>query len=131
MIYLVLLTVAIPIIYLLVKMIQSSSPKGFAKGLAKAQLNSLRVYQQVHPKDSKESQYHAALKMRPGYTDEKVDNIIKGAKEACKESGIKFNFQAVVIQLAAYEYLSRTGNSPSSVMNEVNEGVISIVPGDL
>ena len=71
------------------------------------------------------------MSTRPGYTEEMVDNIIKDARGACKESRMKFNFQAVVIQLAAYEYMKRTGNSPPGVMNDLNLGVASIIPSDL
>ena len=111
---------------------QSSSPKGFAKGLAKAQLISLNAFKNKNPgaKDATK-QYQSALSTRPGYTEEMVDNIIKDARGACKESGIKFNFQAVVIQLAAYEYMKRTGNSPLGVMNDLSLGVTSTIPENL
>lgn len=119
------------VIFVLVKIVQSSSPKGFAKGLAKAQLTSLRAFKK-HPNEKDiVKQYRAALLLRPGYTEKIVEAIIKGAKEVSSESGIKFNFQVVVVQLAAYEYTKRTGNSPINVMNDLNLGVTSVIPDSL
>ncbi len=129
--YLLLAIFAIPLGYVVVKFIQSMSPKGFARGLANAQLRSLGVLRSKDPDKPNEELYEAALMMRPGYTLEKVANIIDGARTACEESGVMFNFQAVVASLAAAEYLRRTGNSPLPVMNEMNEAVCSVIPWEL
>lgn len=130
--YIFLLVISLPIIYFVIKFVQSSTPKGFAHELAKAQLLSLRTFKEKYPEEfDKEKQYKATLMLRPGYTEEKVSRIILHAKEACQEVDITFNFQVVVIQLAADEYMQRTGNSPFGVMTEINSGVSSVIPLDL
>jgi len=89
------------------------------------------VIKDKYPNLTIEEQYIKALETRPGYTVERISSIIQGAKRACSESGIKFNFQIVVIQMTAMEYTQRTGLSPYPIMNDINKAILSAVPEKL
>lgn len=132
MIYIILLVIVVPIIYLLIKMFQSSTPRGFAKELAKAQLLPLKVVRQKFPEKNKEEQYFLALKTRPKYTDDEVKRIIEGAKRVCKEIKMPFNFRSVVIYLVVHEYTKRMGNPPEiSMSSELEKAVTSVINNEL
>jgi hypothetical protein len=117
--------------YLAFKFIQSSRPLGFAKQLARAQLTSFYAFKNKYPNISPQDLYSMVLTTRPGYDAERASNIIAGAVEVSKEMGEELRFWMVVLQLAAYEYLSRTGQSPMPVMNDLRSGVIKVIPEHL
>ena len=105
------------------------SPKGFAKGLANAQLKSFRAFQRKFPALSKEQLYVESLSTRPGYTREEVLDIVQFAKTYITGS---FNLQRVVLAVADREYTRRVGHTPSQDISiQLVEGVVSVIPNDL
>src|SRR6266516_1551571 len=105
----VILAIVLVIVgYFAFKFIESSRPLGFAKQLARAQLTSFYTFKNKYPNVSPQELYSMVLTTRPGYDAELASNIMSGAIEASKEIGEELRFWMVVLQLAAYEYLSRT-----------------------
>jgi hypothetical protein len=119
------------IAYFAFKFIESSRPLGFAKQLARAQLTSFYAFRNKYPNVPPQDLYSMVLTSRPGYDAERADNIISGAAEVAQELGEEIRFSMVVLQLAAYEYLSRTGQSPMPVMNDLRSGVTKVIPPTL
>jgi hypothetical protein len=107
-----------------------SAPR-FCQQLARAQLTSFYAFKNKYPNISPQDLYSMVLTTRPGYDAERASNIIAGAVEVSKEMGEDLRFWMVVLQLAAYEYLSRTGQSPMPVMNDLRSGVIKVIPEHL
>lgn len=112
--------------------------RGFAKGLANAQLKSLRAAQKRFPHVTKEELYTAALSTRPGYYRQQIVDIVTTAKETVVQSAaafdpaLGFTFQRVVLVLARREYIERIGHLPSpDVMRDITAGVFSVIPNDL
>lgn len=123
------------VLYIFMKFVKSSTPKGFGRELAKAQLFSLKVVKQKFPKRSKEDQYFLALKTRPNFSEKEIKEIIREAKKDSKELKTEFNFQAVVFNLAIKELIKRTDiTSPlrqGGVGVEIMQGVSEIIPEDI
>jgi hypothetical protein len=117
--------------YFAFKFIESSRPLGFAKQLARAQLTSFYAFKNKYPNVPSRDLYSMVLTTRPGYDAGRVSNIISGASEVAEEMAEELRFWMVVLQLAAYEYLSRTGQSPLPVMNDLRLGVMKVIPEDL
>lgn len=121
----------VTIVYFAFKFIESSRPFGFAKQLARAQLTSFYAFKNKYPNVPPQDLYSMVLTSRPGYDAQRADNIITGAAEIAQELGEETRFWMVVLQLAAYEYLSRTGQSPLPVMNDLRGGVAKVIPPSL
>jgi hypothetical protein len=119
------------LVYFVFKFIESSRPLGFAKQLARAQLTSFYAFRNKYPNVPAQDLYSMVLTSRPGYDAQLADNLISGAAEVGQELGEEIRFWMVVLQLAAYEYLSRTGQSPMPVMNELRAGVAKVIPPSL
>ena len=109
--------------------------KGFAKGLAKAQLRSFFAYRGKYPEMKPEELYLAALKMRPGYSENLILGLIEDTKEFCTKNGKPFNFQEVVYSLATFEYEKTHPDSSwekgSKDRAKIKETVKSIVPANI
>jgi hypothetical protein len=118
-------------IYIGLKMIQASRPLGFARQLARAQLRSFYAFRNKYPNLPQQSLYSMVITSRPGYDAQLASNIISGAGEVAEQMGSSLQFWMVVLQLAAYEYLSRTGQSPLPAMNDLRSGVTSVIPPEL
>jgi hypothetical protein len=118
-------------IYIGSKMVQSSRPLGFARQLARAQLLSFYAFRNKYPDLPQQSLYSMVITSRPGYDAQLASNIISGAGEVAEQMGSSLRFWMVVLQLATYEYLSRTGQSPLPVMNDLRSGVTSVIPPEL
>lgn len=135
MAYIILLIVLGVALFVIVKFVQSSTPLGFAKELAKAQLFSLKVVKQKFPKENKENQYYLAIKTRPNFSDDEVKEIVKEAKKSSKELKQEFNFQSVVFHLAVKEFTKRTDiDSPlrrDGVGYEIMQGVSAVIPENI
>ncbi|MFW6272054.1 MAG: hypothetical protein ACOC1Q_03315, partial [Desulfosalsimonas sp.] len=95
MVYTIILIIGLLILFLIYKVIKTSpgNPRGFAKSIAKTQLNSLSAIKGKYPNLSKEKQYYNAMITRPGYTDETIKGIIKNAKETAKEEEYSLKFK--------------------------------------
>lgn len=118
-------------IYVGSKMIQASRPPGFARQLARAQLLSLYACRNTYPNLRQQDLYSMVITSRPGYDAQLASGIISDAGEVAEQMGSSLRFWMVVLQLAAYEYLSRTRQSPLPVMNDLRSGVMSVIPPEL
>src|SRR5712691_10928002 len=90
--------------------------KGFAKGLAHAQLKSLQAMQRRFPSLSREALYVEALSTRPGFTRAEIEELVRDVSQAVKntsawmgssEEALNFRlnyFQVLVSALARGEY---------------------------
>lgn len=135
MVYIILFIVLGIVLFVIVKFVKSSTPRGFAKELAKAQLFSLKVVKQKFPEENKENQYCLAIRTRPNFSEGEVKEIVKEAKKSSKELKQEFNFQSVVFHLAVKEFTKRTDiGSPlrrDGVGYEILQGVSEIIPEDI
>lgn len=101
--------------------------KGFARGIAKAQLRSFLAYRSAHPDMKPEELYLAALKTRGRYSEELILGWIKDAR----------NFQDVVICLAEYEYLMNSTLNPKlpeydqKTRDKIQEAVRRTIPSNI
>ena len=123
--------VAVVVFYFVLKFIQSATPRGFAKQLAKAQLTSFYAFKSAYPNVPRDELYSQVISCRPGYDNDLAINIVSAARDVSKQMGTGLKFWMVVWQLASYEYLSRTGQSPLPKMNDLREGVLAVVPANL
>jgi len=123
--------VAIVVFYFVLKFIQSATPRGFAKQLAKAQLRSFNALKSAYPNVPRDQLYSQVITFRPGYDSDLAVNIVSAARDVSNEMGTGLKFWVVVWQLASYEYLSRTGQSPLPKMDDLREGVLAVVPANL
>lgn len=128
MIGVILLTI---VVYFAFKFIESSRPLGFARQLARAQLTSFYAFKNKYPNVPPQDLYSMVLTSRPGYDAQRANSIISGAVDIAQELGEEIRFWMVVLQLAASEYLSRTGQSPMPVMNDLRTGVTKVIPPTL
>ena len=131
MIWLIIGLLLAVVIYIGSKMIQSSRPLGFARQLARTQLLSFYAFRNKYPNLPQQELYSMVLTSRPGYDAQLASGIISGAGEVAKQMGLNLRFWMVVLQLASYEYLSRTGQSPLPVMDDLRSGVTSVIPQEL
>lgn len=113
------------------KFARASTPSGFATGLARAQLRSLRMLLRGSPGVPRDELYVRVIQDRPGYGRQLAESLVKDARDIDLQVGDKVRFATVVLQLAAYEYLSRTGNSPMPVMAQLRAAVARVIPSDL
>lgn len=95
--------------------------KGFAKGIAKAQLRSFFAYRSKYPTMKPQELYLAALKTRRTHSEDLITEWINESK----------NFQDVVICMAQYEYLSRRGDMGREEMGKIDEVVRKTIPANL
>lgn len=95
--------------------------KGFAKGIAKAQLRSFLAYRSKYPGMKPEELYLAALKTRGVHSED----LIRGWIEESK------NFQDVIICMTEYEYLLKRGDMGRAEMRIIDETVRKTVPANL
>lgn len=134
MVYIILFIILGITFFVIVKFVKSTTPRGFARELAKAQLFSLKVVKQKFPEKNKEDQYFLALKTRPNYSEEEIRAIIREAKKSSKELKGEFNFQTVIFHMAVKEFTKRTNiGSPlrrDGVGYEILQGVSEIIPED-
>lgn len=121
--------------------------KGFAKGLAQAQLKSLHAMQRRFPQLSKLELYTLALSTRPGYTEQQIVAIIteiidkivthrwaQGYTEATRESVTKrdLDFRFVVLALANDEFKKTLGREPSNEqLAALSAGVEAVIPSSI
>jgi hypothetical protein len=130
-IWLIIGFVLVVVIYMGAKMRQASRPLGFAQQLAKTQLRSFYAFRNKYPNLPKQDLYSMVITSRPGYDAQLASEIISGAGEVAEQMGASLRFWMVILQLAAYEYLSRTGQSPSPVMDDLRSGVVGAIPPEL
>lgn len=131
MLYVLLAMFSLIVFYIVKKLVQLSTPRGFAKGVAKSQLLSLYAFRNYSPNNPTEDLYLRAIMTRPGYNMELASNFIADARSLSQQIEVDLKFWMVILHLVAYEYLKRTGRSPLPVMNELREGVLSAIPPDL
>lgn len=106
MYYLLLL----PVLYIIVKMLKSSTPRGFAKELISTQIKCFSKIKNAYPNLGKKQLYTYMISLRPGFDKNSAAELVLETKRACNETGYPFCLRAVVLQLLAYEYLKRTNN---------------------
>jgi len=124
----VLIILGCIVLFVVIRMLQSASPKGFAKQLAKVQLHAIRRQKEIHPGYPKEEQYVEVIKTRPGYSGQMARDIIASAKETYAK-GHDLNFQMVVIELAKYEFRVRTKQDPGPEdISKLIERVLAVIP---
>ena len=140
------------VLFVLFKFLQSATPKGFAKQLAKVQLHALRRQKKDRdpglsfrpgfphspvlveeppdpcPQYMREEQWVRAIMTRPRYSENIVRDIIDRARaNHAKDRGL--NFQMVVIELAKYEYRARMGHDPRPAdISKLVDGVLKVLP---
>jgi hypothetical protein len=95
--------------------------KGFAKGIAKAQLRSFFAYRSKYPNMKTQELYLGALKTRRTVSEEIILGWIRESK----------NFQEVIICLAQYEFLTNRGDIGREEMRKIDEAVRQTVPANL
>lgn len=105
------------------KLVQSSKPEGFAKGVAKAQKIPYLAVKEKYPDSSKEENYARAISTRSGYDKKRAKSLVSSAKEVSKAWGEEFNFKSVVKYLVLREYQMRAGPPSSSVRDKLMKGV--------
>lgn len=93
------------------------------------------MVKQKFPEENKENQYYLAIRTRPNFSEEEVEEIVKEAKKSSKELKQEFNFQSVVFHLAVKEFTKRTDiGSPlrrDGVGDEILQGVSAIIPENI
>jgi len=116
------------VLFVVIKMLQSASPKGFAKQLAKVQLHAIRRQKEIHPEYPKEKLYVEVIKTRPGYSEQMARDIIAYAKETYAE-GRDLNFHMVVSALALYEFRVRMKRDLGfEEMSKLSKGIFAAIP---
>lgn len=109
--------------------------KGYAKGIAKAQLRSYLMYRKQYPEMKPEELYLAAIKTRPGYSEKLILGLIQDAKASAIKEGGKLNLQEVVYTLATFEYSRNKPNTDwqkrSNDWEAIKKTIHSIIPANL
>lgn len=109
--------------------------KSYAKGIAKAQLRSFRMYQKQYPHMQPEQLYYLTLRSRPGYSETSAGGLVEDTLKYCSEKGRQFNLQEVILELAKFEY---SQNHPSlhwekrmAEDDKIEEVVRRIIPSNI
>lgn len=130
MIWIILIVGAVAL-YIIIKMVQSSYPRGFAKQLAKSLLLIFFAARRANPNTPARELYIMAVETRPGYDNRLAIALVDAAEFVAREEGVEFRFWLVVLQLASYEYRTRTGSAAGSLMVEIQEGVLDAIPQNI
>lgn len=85
-----------------------SRPDVFAKGIAKAQLDSLYAVRKKLPELQGYELYIKAISVRPGYALEDAENLVARVRKGNKAA----KFRDVVWELVYHEYTKKVGNLP-------------------
>jgi len=111
--------------------LQSGTPEGIAKEIARTQLEIFREIKERNPALAPKQLYMKTVSARPGYSDEQAKNIVKDAEHLAKEHDEKMGLRMTVFQLVAVEYLARTNQAPHKHFDDFWAVVSSIIPEDL
>jgi len=118
--------IAVLIIYFIPKFLKATKPRGYAEGIAEAQLKTLRIVQNNYPELSKEEQYYKALIKRPGLSEIEVSTII----DTARTSSGKITFRRVVEYLVICK-ANKIGLQAHKVYGDLLEGINSVISKDL
>jgi hypothetical protein len=77
----------------------------FADGFARQCLEWITSADEAYPGGTQGQRYALACS-RLGYSEQELTGIVREAAIACRDSGIEFNFQALVSAIAVKQYLS-------------------------
>lgn len=130
----IFIIIAIVVVVLIVLFILfNGNPKGYADGIAKAQLRSYKIVQLKHPDWSKEHLYREIISARSGYNKSKVDNIIRLAKENANLMGDKLSLREVAFAIAQNEFYERTNsnNIPNGWIEKWTIAIHTIIPDNI
>ncbi len=120
----------------------NKSVEGFARGIAKTQLRTLRSLQKRNPALTGGFLYEQVITLRPGYNSEKAKKIIQEAQESFVRTGwmsteeqkkYGFGFRDVVSALITEEYFKNktTTRNDTNAVTIILMVVREIIPGDI
>ena len=135
MIYLIILLICLPLLFLIVrsgKRGKLKDPKAFAQDLARAQLTALQSVQEKHPDLGREEQYFEAMASitRTTFTEENIKSLIS---ETMRKKRGALRFKDLVSQLVIWGYLKKTGQTIPDVtsISAIMDGVASVISDDI
>ncbi|MDP6778389.1 MAG: hypothetical protein QGI83_16660 [Candidatus Latescibacteria bacterium] len=117
--------------YAAIRRSRSTTPRGFARGIAQDMLVGLNMARDAYPNASQEDLYRIAVSTRRGLDAEGAKHVVGEARKLAQGMGVELKFWIVVLQLAANEYAAKVGRSPSSDMDALGDGVSSVIGDEI
>lgn len=127
----VIAMVVVIVAYATIKFIRSSTPRGFARGIAEAQLVAFDIARGKYPDAPIEDVYQIAVSAHRGVGDAGALQVVAEARKLAQDMGMELKFWIVVLQLVANAYAAKAGRSPSSDMDALGEGVSSVIADEI
>jgi hypothetical protein len=108
--------------------------KRWARGIAKAQVRSLRMVKRQFPQTPSPERYAMAIASRPGIDDEMAVEFVRLAYEMAEEAGVPGDvFRYVTLAVCNFDHSirMREGHVPDHVSDIVWSAICNVVPSGI